>query len=81
MTDKKTYSVKLPDALRAQLAAAAREAGTSPSELLRRALAAYLRERAPRAGTFGELASDLCGAGSGPVDLSTADEWLDGYGR
>jgi hypothetical protein len=73
--------VKVPDELRKRLDAAAESSGVTQSELLRRALEAYLEARAAPEGTFGDLASEFCGVGDGPSDLSTSTRHLARYGK
>lgn len=57
--------------------------GISQSEIIREAVAYYLRmmPNEKRSGSFLELAHDLCGKNSGPVDLSTNSKHLKGYGK
>lgn len=78
----KTISLKVPDALDAQLEDAARKGRLKKSEIVRRAVAAYL-VKGPRArrGSFLEQARDLAGCVSGPADLSTSARHMNGYGR
>lgn len=78
----KSISLKLPAALSARLEAVARRRGETRSAVLRRILEAYLAglpDAAP--GSCLDLAEDLVGCVSGPRDLSTNPEHLDGFGR
>ena len=78
----KTISLKLPDALDSQLGAIARQRRSSKSEVVRRALDAYLADAAiPRQGSALDLAGDLVGALEGPDDLSKHAEQMHGYGE
>ncbi len=78
----KTVSLKLPELLDAKLTTLIRKRGTSKSAIIREALEEYLsREGEPSPGSFLELAQDLCGCVEGPVDLSTNQDHLDGYGQ
>jgi Arc/MetJ-type ribon-helix-helix transcriptional regulator len=78
----KTISLKLPEALDSQLGAIARQRRSSKSEVVRRALDAYLADAAiPRQGSALDLAGDLVGALEGPGDLSKHAEHLHGYGE
>lgn len=78
----KTLSLKLPDALNAQLASAAKREQKSKSDVVREALETYLNggQRAKR-GTIAELAADLIGAVEGPGDLSHNPEYMDDFGK
>lgn len=75
----KTMSIKLPDDLDVQLADAAHRKGVTKSNLIRDAVAAYL-ERTDQ-GSFAAQAGDLVGCVTGPTDLASNTEHLDGYGR
>ena len=78
----KTVSLKLPESLDAKLTILIRKRGMSKSAIIREALEAYLaREGELSPGSFLELARDLCGCVEGPVDLSTNQSHLDGYGQ
>lgn len=78
----KTVSLKLPEPLDAKLTALIRKRGMSKSALIREALEDYLsREGEPGPGSFLEMARDLCGCVAGPIDLSTNQDHLDGYGQ
>jgi predicted transcriptional regulator len=77
-----TLSVKLPASLGARLAATATRRRVDKSSIVRAALAAALaREPGSRARAFAEVARDLAGCVSGPVDLSSDARHLRGYGR
>ncbi len=78
----KTVSLKLSEALEAQLTALIRQRGTSKAAVVRAALEAYLtREGTPAGASVLDAVRDLCGCVEGPVDLSTRQEALDGYGQ
>lgn len=78
----KTLSLKLPEALDSQIGAIARQRRSSKSEVVRRALAAYLAgEATPRSGSALDLAGELVGALDGPGDLSCHAEHMRGYGE
>jgi predicted transcriptional regulator len=77
-----TISLKLPDALAARLAAAARKRGHTRSALVREILEEFL----DRGGAFQgcsclELAANLAGSVEGPEDLSVDQRHLSGYGK
>lgn len=80
----KTLTVKVPDELDAELGGAARQRGQSKSALVREAIAAYVRGgpgESPQASCF-DLARDLAGSFSGPVDLGrNKGKYLAGFGR
>jgi hypothetical protein len=66
----------------ARVNAAVRRRGVSTSALVREALEDWLgRENVGRAGSCLDLAADLRGVLSGPVDLSSNPRHLKGYGR
>ena len=74
-------SLKVPAALDARVAAAARQRRLTKSALVREALESYL----PGAdvaveGSFLELAGDLVGCVEGPGDLSHNPKRMRGYG-
>ena len=79
-------SLKLPDALDAELAAQAQLRRLSKSELMRRALKAYLQaadstEAQPAPSAFDRVA-DLVGCcQGGPPDLSSNPAHLAGFGE
>lgn len=80
----KIRSIKLPKQLDRRLSERAEALSMSSSAILREALAEYLVDDriAPRqAPSVGALAVDLAGCASGPADLSTHPDHLDGYGR
>jgi hypothetical protein len=79
-------SLKLPDALDAQLNEQARQRQLSKSELMRRALKAFLQApidfNAPAAPSACDLLADLVGCCEGaPADLSSNPEHLAGFGE
>ena len=79
-------SLKLPDALAAELAAQAQRCQLSKSELMRRALKAFLQstdamESQPGPSAFDRVA-DLVGCcEGGPPDLSSNPAHMDGFGE
>ena len=78
----KTVSLKLSEALDAQLTALIRQRRTSKAAIVRAALEAYLtREGTPAGASVLDLVQDLGGCIEGPFDLSTQRETLDGYGQ
>jgi Arc/MetJ-type ribon-helix-helix transcriptional regulator len=78
----RTISVKIPRPLAARLSAAVRRRKTSQSAIVREALEGHLQsDSLDHTGSFLELAGDLVGSVSGPVDLSTNKRHLRGYGR
>lgn len=80
----KTLTVKLPEELNAELTAAAAQRGESKSTLVREAIASYMREDVAGSADVScdDLAGDLAGSFSGPVDLSRGGKkYMTGYGR
>jgi predicted transcriptional regulator len=77
-----TLTIQLPDALKEQLAAAARRSGESPSQFVRETLEARLKHgRATGRASLFEGSQDLCGSVSGgPRDLAANKRHLKGYG-
>ena len=77
-----TISLKVSDALAAELATAASRRGVSKSELVRAAIRALLREdEGIRRGSSLSPVSHLVGAFSGPADLSVNKQYLEGLGE
>lgn len=83
-----TLTIKLPDALDAQLTEAAKRRRASKTVLARQAIEAYLAENAPPESsqerpTVAELAGDLIGCidVEGPTDLSTNKKYMEGFGE
>lgn len=79
-----TLTVKIPPSLEEAIAQASAQAHVSKSELVRRALDAYLRQRdgQPPFVSALEQAGDLVGCFTGgPVDLSSSPDHLSGFGR
>lgn len=78
----KTLTLKLDDALCAQVGALAKRRGTTKSAVVRDAIKACLdqRHRSPL-GSARALAKDLAGCVTGPADLSTNRAHLRGFGR
>jgi len=78
----KLVAVKLPAGVDERVVREARAQGVTRSEIVRRAITRYLTSRARRESTsFLAHASHLAGCVEGPVDLSTSEAHLDGYGR
>ena len=79
-----SLTIKIPAALDTALAQASERQQLSKSELVRRAVAAYIgqaqgQSRAPSAL---DIAGDLVGCcGGGPADLSSNPRHLDGFGQ
>lgn len=80
-----TLTLKISPALEKQLLEAAQRAHLSKSELVRRALAAYVTRPADGAKLFVsalDQAGDLAGCfEGGPSDLASNPRHLDGFGR
>lgn len=79
-------SLKLPEALDAQLTEQAQRRRLSKSELVRRALTAFLQAseglEAPTAPSAADLVADLVGCcEGGPADLSSSPAHLAGFGE
>lgn len=80
----KTLTIKIPAALDTALAQASERQQLSKSELVRRALTAYMgqTESQARAPSALDIAGDLVGCFSGgPADLSSNPRHLDGFGQ
>ncbi len=78
----KALSLKLEDALYARVLAAAKRQGITQSDVIRDAILARLEPSRGRVvGSTFDLAKDLAGYVSGPVDLSTNKSRLRGFGR
>jgi Arc/MetJ-type ribon-helix-helix transcriptional regulator len=78
----KNVSIKLPEALDANLNEAVRRRGLSKSEIVREALQAYLAgKNGHQAESCLDLARDLWGSLEGPADLSHNRKHLEGYGQ
>ncbi|BDI03050.1 ribbon-helix-helix protein, CopG family [Sphaerotilus microaerophilus] len=79
-----TLTIKIPPPLDAALADASAAAQVTKSELVRRAISAYLagaKARSDQPSAL-ELAGDLVGCfGGGPADLSSNPRHLDDFGR
>jgi predicted DNA-binding protein len=78
----KTVSLKLPEALDADLTKVARRRGLTKSAVVQEALQAYLAgiDR-HQAESCLDLARDLWGSVEGPGDLSHNKKYMEGYGR
>lgn len=80
--EMKAISLKLPDPLFHDLAQRAKTSASSQSEIIRMALAAYLKSD-PQAQTAScaDRANRWIGLVKGPTDLSTNPEHLRGFGQ
>ena len=79
-----TLTIKIPEQLEAEVVRASAQEHVSKSELVRRALNAYLRQRKSVTAFVSALdqAGDLVGCFSGgPSDLSSNPDHLDSFGR
>jgi hypothetical protein len=79
-----TLTIKIPAVLDSALAQASERQHVSKSELVRRAVAAYLGQVGQRPGEPSalDLAGDLVGCfGGGPPDLSSNPRHLDDFGK
>lgn len=78
----KTLSLKLPSELDTKLTVAAQQNHTTKSDLVRKALEAYLGNTSgPQQGSFLELAGDLIGCVEGPGDISYNPDYLKNFGK
>jgi predicted transcriptional regulator len=78
----RTITVKLPPPLGERLSRAVVRRRSTRSAVVREAIEAYLAaEPSRREGSCHDLASDLAGSVSGPVDLSSSRLRMRGYGR
>ncbi len=77
-----TVSLKMPEPLAAEVAAAAHRRGVSKSALIRQAVRTLLSaEEAGRPKSALDLARDLAGAFEGPEDLATNPKYMEGFGE
>lgn len=79
-----TLTVKIPEQLEAAVVQASAQEHVSKSELVRRALDAYIRQRKSATPFVSALdqAGDLVGCFSGgPTDLSSNPDHLSSFGR
>lgn len=77
----KAISIKLPESLFQDLAQRAKSSATSQSEVIRSALAAYLKSDCPASSaSCADRASRWAGMGQGASDLSTNPEHMKGFG-
>jgi len=79
-----TLSIKIPPQLEQEIVLASEREHLSKSELVRRALVAYISQRNAAVPTRSALdqAGDLVGCFSGgPSDLSSNPRYLDDFGR
>ncbi len=78
-----TLTIKIPDQLNQDIAVASAQEHLSKSELVRRAVAAYIQQKKALTPGLSALdrAGDLAGCFSGgPSDLSSNPRHLDGFG-
>jgi predicted transcriptional regulator len=79
-----TLTIKISEELQRQLDDASRRAHLTKSELVRRALAAYMARKGAgaRAASALEQAGDLVGCfKGGPKDLASNPKHLEGFGK
>jgi predicted transcriptional regulator len=77
-----TLTLKIPEVIKEKLKTYARRQGISRSEIVRNALIEYFeKDEFDNQGTFLDLAKDLAGSITGPVDLSSNKDHLSGYGQ
>ena len=78
----KAISLKLPDPLFHDLAQRAKTSGSSQSEIIRTALAAYLKnDSQAQTASCADSAKRWTGLLQGPQDLSTNPDHLRGFGQ
>ena len=78
----KAISIKLPDSLFHDLAQRAKTSASSQSEIIRLALAAYLRDDSPAStASCADRAGRWMGMLQGPADLASKPDHLDGFGQ
>jgi len=78
----KLLTLKMPEALNARLEKFVRSWSTNKSEVVRRAVEAYLSNAdKPFAGSFSDLSRDLAGCLEGAPDLSVNRRYLERYGE
>jgi len=81
-----TISIEIPETLNAKLVEVAKSRGATEAQLISEALQEYLARQGqpPAADSFAALAADILNSPSdesGPTDLSTNRQCLEGYGR
>jgi predicted transcriptional regulator len=78
----KAISLKLPDPLFHDLAQRAKASASSQSEIIRTALAAYLKsDLQAQSASCADRAKRWTGLVQGPADLSTNPDQLRGFGQ
>jgi Arc/MetJ-type ribon-helix-helix transcriptional regulator len=78
----KAISLKLPDSLFHDLSLRAKASANSQSEIIRSALALYLKsDSMAQTASCAQRASRWIGIVDGPQDLSTNSEHLSGFGQ
>ena len=77
-----TISLRIPESLATEVAAAARRRGVSESVLVREAIETLLgADEATQPRSALDLAHDLAGTCEGPDDLSTNKKYMEGFGE
>jgi len=81
-----TISIEIPETLNAKLVEVAKSRGATEAQLISEALQEYLARQGqqPATDSFAALAADILNSPSdesGPTDLSTNRQHLEGYGR
>ena len=75
-------SLKMPEALAAEVAAVAHRKGVSKSALIREAFETFLSgDEAVRPRSALGLVADLVGSCEGPAGLSTNKKYMEGFGK
>jgi predicted transcriptional regulator len=78
----KSVSLKLPDDLNAKLEQVSRERGAAKSDVVRDALDAYFAGQTNgRQLSCADLAAEIIGSVTGPVDLATNPKHMRGFGQ
>ena len=77
-----TLTLKLPEILKTQLDHIASKSGLSKSEIVRKALMAYIsKDDSHDIGSFMDQSADLAGCLEASPDLSSNKDHLNGYGK
>ncbi len=75
-------SLRLPDALFFDLMAQAKATAQTQTDIIRAALANYLKRHAPtKKISAADLAAQFAGKCDGPSDLSTNPKYMEGFGQ
>jgi len=76
-----TLTLKVPDVLNSQLNCYAKQKGLSKSEIVRIALVEYFsRDNIKYEQSILDFSEDLAGSIEAPSDISTNEDYLEGYG-